>query len=179
MTLLGSWPITGLCYRTFEFLSYLWTLCQFPSALPLGLCRLYMCCWPDFWTLFGPRFLGRCLYSSDLPFGPCHMYLWTLLVFLCLTSSSLYVFLAYHWTLFGPLDSCLISGLCRFPLSYQSWADANVFAPSRHRIMASPTRKHFDDAKRKDAPPLKTTRSRKTRRVTDVKFCVTGVGEIS
>ena len=30
----------------------------------------------------------------------------------------------------------------------QSWADANFFASSR---------KHFDDAKRKDTPPLKTT----------------------
>ena len=49
----------------------------------------------------------------------------------------------------------------------------------RFRVFASPTRKHFDDAKREDAPPLKTTRSRKTRRVTDAKFRVTGVGDIS
>ena len=50
---------------------------------------------------------------------------------------------------------------------------------SRLCVIASPTRKHFDDAKRKDAPPLKTTRSRKTRRVTDAKFRVTGVSDIS
>ena len=37
------------------------------------------------------------------------------------------------------------------------------------------SRKHFDDAKHKDAPPLKTTLSRKTRRVTDAKFRVTDV----
>ena len=55
----------------------------------------------------------------------------------------------------------------------QSWADANLF-----RDFASPTRKHFDDVKREDAPPLKTTRSRKERRVTDAKFCVTGVSDI-
>ena len=48
----------------------------------------------------------------------------------------------------------------------------------RFRVFASPTQKHFDDAKREDAPPLKTTRSRKTRRVTDAKFRVTGVSDI-
>ena len=48
----------------------------------------------------------------------------------------------------------------------------------RFCIFASPTRKHFDDAKREDAPPLKTTRSRKTQRVTDAKFCVTGISDI-
>ena len=37
-------------------------------------------------------------------------------------------------------DACTTAGM-------QSWADGNVFA--------SPTRKHFDDAKRKEAPPLK------------------------
>ena len=48
--------------------------------------------------------------------------------------------------------------------SNQSWADANVFASSRHR--------DIDDAKREDAPPLKMTQSRKTRSVTDTKFRV-------
>ena len=43
---------------------------------------------------------------------------------------------------------------------------------SRLRVFASPTRKHFDDANREDAQSLKTTRSRKTRRVTDAKFRV-------
>ena len=50
---------------------------------------------------------------------------------------------------------------------------------SRHRVFASPTRKHFDNAKCKDAPPLKTTPSRKTRRVTHAKFRVTGISDIS
>ena len=44
--------------------------------------------------------------------------------------------------------------------------------------LASPTRKQFDDAKREDAPPLKTTRSRKTPRAKDAKFRVTGVSDI-
>ena len=50
---------------------------------------------------------------------------------------------------------------------------------SRLRVVASPTRKQFDDAKREDAPPLKTTRSRKTRQATYAKFRVTGISDIS
>ena len=57
--------------------------------------------------------------------------------------------------------------------------DAELGRRERLRIIASPTRKHFDDATRKDAPPLKTTRTLKTRRVTDAKFRVTGVSDIS
>ena len=56
-------------------------------------------------------------------------------------------------------------------VNWQRWADANVFA--------SLTRKQFDDAKREDAPPLITIRSQKTRWVTDAKFRVTGVSDIS
>ena len=41
---------------------------------------------------------------------------------------------------------------------------AELGRSAHFRVFASPTRKHFDDAKREDAPPLKTTRSRKTRR---------------
>ena len=44
----------------------------------------------------------------------------------------------------------------------------------RFPVFASPMHKHFDDVKREDAPPLKMT-----RRVTDAKFRVTGVSDIS
>ena len=47
------------------------------------------------------------------------------------------------------------------------------------RVFASSTRKQFDDTKREDTPPLKTTRSQKMRRVTDAKFRITGVSDIS
>ena len=46
-------------------------------------------------------------------------------------------------------------------------------------VLASPMRKHFDDAKREDTSLLKTTQSRKTRQVTDAKFRITGVSDIS
>ena len=46
-------------------------------------------------------------------------------------------------------------------------------------VFTSPTRKYFDDAKREDAPLLKTMRSQKPRQVTDAKFCVTGDSDIS
>ena len=49
----------------------------------------------------------------------------------------------------------------------------------RLRVVASPMRKQFDDAKHKDAPPLKTTRLRKTRQATYAKFRVTGISDIS
>ena len=54
-----------------------------------------------------------------------------------------------HFTATPPSQMKLI--LRRDPFGaylQQSWADANVFA--------SPTRKHFDNAKREDVPPLKT-----------------------
>ena len=44
------------------------------------------------------------------------------------------------------------------------------------RVFMSPMRKHFDNAT--NAPPLKTMQSRKTQRVTDAKFRVTGFIDI-
>ena len=62
--------------------------------------------------------------------------------------------------------------------SLSLWCTSELGRRERFRVFASPTQKHFDNAKRKDAPLLKTTRSRKTRRVTDAKSRVTGVSDI-
>ena len=63
--------------------------------------------------------------------------------------------------------------------SLSLWCTSELGRRERFRVFASPTQKHFDNAKREDAQPLQMTRSRKTRRATDVKFCVTGVSDIS
>ena len=57
---------------------------------------------------------------------------------------------------------------------HQSWADVDVFY-----VFTFLTRKLYDKAKREDEPPLKTMRSRKMQQVTDAKFCITGVSDIS
>ena len=99
-------------------------------------------------------------------------------------------------TTISPYDHyCIKLGLCISICLYLStvmccWQKKELFdliikiraelgRRERFRVFASPTREHFDDAKREDVPPLKTMRSRKTRRVTDVKFRVTGVSDIS
>ena len=72
------------------------------------------------------------------------------------------------------------TGLRDAPKEDSSLSSAAELGRREHfRIFASPTQKHIDDAKRKDAPPLKMMQSRKTRGVTDAKFCVTAVSDIS
>ena len=73
----------------------------------------------------------------------------------------------------------VVNNFMAFMDLYEELKKSELGRRERFRVFSSPTRKHFDDAKREDASPLKTTRLRKTRRATDAKFCVTGVSDIS